>query len=279
MRILFFLTFCLTSFCLSAQDNTVFKMSRQILYELEYQRDSNDLSSKKKEVMELLANDSLSLFQTLKKGQWDSVILKNKGNPSFSPYRTDFEDSEYPLDYKIFKFPNRTLVADSYNLFALDYQYYKTTDDFDWEIFPDTLLVAEKYIVQKACLMYGGRRWTAWFCPSIPLSDGPYIFSGLPGLIFNLHDESNSWIFTLLAMKPTDREVEVDMEKFQNLIPKSEFFRSRADFILNQSLIWKAQGMVTIPDPEQFQKAVAADKEKAKRVNYCIEIFTLSPLC
>lgn len=273
MQILLLLLIYFINTSAYAQNSTVFKMSEQVLYQLEYQPDSNDNSIKRKEVMELLINDNFSLFQTLKKGQWDSVILKNKNNPSFSPYRTEFDDSEYPLDYEVFKFPDKTLVAESYDLFASDYQYYQSTNEFDWELLPDTQVIANHYLVQKAALTHGGRQWTAWFCPSIPIPDGPYIFSGLPGLIFNMHDEKKYWSFTLLALQSTDREVEVDRDKFNKLMTKAKFFRSRADFILNQSQILKARGTVRFPSTEQFQEAVAADKKRAKKDNNWIELY------
>jgi GLPGLI family protein len=45
---------------------------------------------------------------------------------------------------------------------------------------------------QKATTEFGGRKWTAWFCEEIPLSDGPYKFKGLPGLIVKISDADNS---------------------------------------------------------------------------------------
>lgn len=53
------------------------------------------------------------------------------------------------------------------------------------------------YACTKATTSYGGREYEAWFAPEIPISDGPYIFGGLPGLIIKLSDTKGHYVFTL----------------------------------------------------------------------------------
>ncbi len=54
---------------------------------------------------------------------------------------------------------------------------------------------------QKASVDYGGRKWTAWFSTEISLQEGPYIFSGLPGLIVKIYDEHLDYDFSLMQVK------------------------------------------------------------------------------
>jgi hypothetical protein len=49
----------------------------------------------------------------------------------------------------------------------------------------------------KATTSFAGRNYEAWFTPEIPISDGPYKFYGLPGLIFKICDKKNQHVFTL----------------------------------------------------------------------------------
>ena len=44
----------------------------------------------------------------------------------------------------------------------------------------------------------GGRECVAWFSKDIPLNEGPYKFRGLPGLIFEILDTRNQFIFKLI---------------------------------------------------------------------------------
>lgn len=59
----------------------------------------------------------------------------------------------------------------------------------------------------QAMVCYGGRNYVAWYNPDIPISDGPYIFAGLPGLIVKISDEQEWYTFTLreVKLKPHER--------------------------------------------------------------------------
>ena len=50
---------------------------------------------------------------------------------------------------------------------------------------------------QRAETSYGGREYVAWFTDSIPIADGPYVFSGLPGLILKVEDKENWFRFEI----------------------------------------------------------------------------------
>lgn len=69
-----------------------------------------------------------------------------------------------------------------------------------WKILPDKEKF-ENYEVQKAEVDYGGRHWTAWFTQQIPISEGPYIFHGLPGLIVKIMDDKDEFSFVLTQVK------------------------------------------------------------------------------
>lgn len=58
---------------------------------------------------------------------------------------------------------------------------------------------------QKATASYKGRVWEAWFSKEYPVSDGPYTFSGLPGIIVSLKDAENDHIFNLARIKKVSR--------------------------------------------------------------------------
>ena len=74
-----------------------------------------------------------------------------------------------------------------------------------WKIESETQTIAN-YPCQKAELDFGGRKWTAWFTTKIPIQDGPYKFSGLPGLIVALNDHSGSHNFVLKGANKLENE-------------------------------------------------------------------------
>ncbi|MFS4471870.1 GLPGLI family protein [Chryseobacterium sp. T20] len=75
--------------------------------------------------------------------------------------------------------------------------YYQEDRSVKWEI-TNMMEKQNGYSAQKAVAEFGGRVWTAWFTKEIPLSDGPYKFSGLPGLIVKLEDDRGDYKFDLV---------------------------------------------------------------------------------
>ncbi len=78
---------------------------------------------------------------------------------------------------------------------------YNEEPKFNWKISNDKQKIGE-YEAQKATTEFGGRKWTAWFTESIPFPDGPYKFSGLPGLIVKIEDAEKNFSWVLTANKP-----------------------------------------------------------------------------
>ncbi len=75
--------------------------------------------------------------------------------------------------------------------------YYPEDRPIKWEITSD-VQNQNGYPSQKAVVNFGGRIWTAWFTKDINISDGPYKFSGLPGLIVKLEDDKGDYRFDLV---------------------------------------------------------------------------------
>ncbi|MDH6251738.1 GLPGLI family protein [Chryseobacterium sp. H1D6B] len=75
--------------------------------------------------------------------------------------------------------------------------YYQEDRPLKWEI-TDVKEKQNGYTAQKAVANFGGRIWTAWFTKDIAISDGPYKFSGLPGLIVKLEDDNGDYKFDLV---------------------------------------------------------------------------------
>ncbi|WP_223598322.1 GLPGLI family protein [Chryseobacterium sp. GVT01B] len=75
--------------------------------------------------------------------------------------------------------------------------YYQEDRPVKWNV-TDIVDKQNGYPAQKAVAEFGGRVWTAWFTNEIPVSDGPYKFSGLPGLIVKLEDDKGDYKFDLV---------------------------------------------------------------------------------
>lgn len=108
------------------------------------------------------------------------------------------------------------LLKDKHNI------YSDTLRPFTWEITPlekkiDTLTCF------KAITVYRGRAFVAWFAPSIPISEGPWKFFGLPGLIIELYDD--------------EREIYWKLQSFQNseeIIPRTGVAKGNFNLFVNE---------------------------------------------
>jgi hypothetical protein len=77
-----------------------------------------------------------------------------------------------------------------------NHRYVDKGVHLDWKLFPEGKKI-QGYACQKATASYRGRKYTAWYCPEIAISEGPYVFGGLPGLILEIYDDREHYKFSL----------------------------------------------------------------------------------
>lgn len=75
---------------------------------------------------------------------------------------------------------------------------------------------------QKATAYFGGRKWEAWFSKDYPINDGPYKFSGLPGLVLMVRDTEDAHVFNLIQIKK--------ISSIFDLVPKTNKQVSREEY-------------------------------------------------
>ena len=85
---------------------------------------------------------------------------------------------------------------------------YTEEPKFNWKITHEKQKIGE-YEAQKATTEFGGRQWTAWFTEAIPFPDGPYKFSGLPGLIVKIEDADKNYSWELKGNKKIENYSEL----------------------------------------------------------------------
>ena len=154
---------------------------------------------------------------------------------------------------------------------ASDRFYFgKDKNIFNWQIETETKEI-KGYKVQKAITNFAGRDYVAWFTPDVPISDGPYKFNGLPGLILEISDVENEWNFEFFGLKKLSPKQDFKL-KFNQLIKtslaelKATNLRYRKDpftYINNPN--------ITI-SPEVHQKYIESFAEMLEKENNPIEL-------
>lgn len=70
----------------------------------------------------------------------------------------------------------------------------------DW-VLRDSIRTIQGYACQLATCHYHGRDYEAWFTPEIAVSEGPWKFNGLPGLILEVYDTKKHYQFKLVGLR------------------------------------------------------------------------------
>ena len=115
-----------------------------------------------------------------------------------------------------------------YEYLQIGGNYYYTEDKTkpQWILEPaDTIICS--YSCKKAKTSFRGRNYTAWYTNEIPISDGPWKFWGLPGLILKVTDEKNEYSFESVAItKPRYIDAIYLYIEDYFLITKKKFYES-----------------------------------------------------
>ena len=102
---------------------------------------------------------------------------------------------------KIFKnYPNRKITTIDNIPMSGSYKYVEEKEKPSWKMQAGTLNVCG-YECKKATATFRGRNYTAWYAPQIAISDGPWKFWGLPGLILKISDDQEHYVFECAAIE------------------------------------------------------------------------------
>lgn len=187
---------------------SIFGQGTRIAYEYEFAPNINQKDSIKKETVFLDIRKDGSKFYSQKKFLADSLRdeymkkMRATGSTNFNFKGNNPGSVKYTVEksYPDFNIVLKTPI--NTNNYAI-----KKEKAIVWKIEPDTKKI-DKFMVQKATTEFGGRSWTAWFTQELPFQDGPYKFSGLPGLILEMQDNTGTHAYKFIGLKKFD-DVEI----------------------------------------------------------------------
>lgn len=175
-------------------------------YNYEFWQDSTSQNSLTACQMVLQIGSSVSKFTDIRNFLCDSIYFKNIGvdrwvTSDLIAKVTMGNIGNLMTNYFIYKnFPEKgKIFLKQYD----DQKFYSVRQQMkmNWtlEAGGDTVILG--YRCQKAFASYAGREYIAWFTTQIPISEGPYKFNGLPGLILKISDTKHQHCFSLVSIK------------------------------------------------------------------------------
>lgn len=220
-------------------------------YELTY-KPSIKNKTIKTDIFYLDSLDKRSVF--IRKEKWESDSLFTAKSPVLSLGT---------MNFKIVKDLEASSVILKDELF-IGVISYKETADLHWKLLPEKRNI-ETLQVQKAETDYGGRHWIAWFTQEIPVFDGPYVFMGLPGLIIELKDADNEYLWKLKGSKKNVRSaLQTESLMDESLMSKEAYIKNKENFI-NDPLPFLMQSMADISKSLEIMNKMNQQAEAIKK--------------
>ncbi|SHK29686.1 GLPGLI family protein [Epilithonimonas mollis] len=255
------------------------QQSTRFIYQVSMTPDSTN-AEKKTELAYLDTDGKKSIFYAENSLKRDSVMERMRATKNFD--RTQMQNLRSNINFSIDKDLNsQSLVYKS--RIGRDQYSYNESPDFQWKILPETVKIGD-YQTQKAETKFGGRTWYAWFTQEVPLQDGPYKFSGLPGLIVKAQDAKGDYSFDLMQTKkiaeiqqPQTRGQYINLSKNKYADMEKKFQKDPASFINAQrnsggGPAGRGGGNRPGMDPKQMQEMQKRMEAEVKSRNNPIEL-------
>jgi len=208
---------------------TAFAQTNRFVYQVTMKPDASNKTDVKTENAYLDISAEKSMFYSENRIKRDSVMKANFQSGGARGFNRDqMESLRSNINYSIEKDKKNQKILYKDRL-GRDIYSYEEDRPLDWKILSETTKIGE-YKVQKAETDFGGRKWTAWFTTDLPYQDGPYKFTGLPGLVVKAEDSEGDYSFDLMKnYKISDFP---EMTTFGNIIKvkRSDYVKQQEKF-------------------------------------------------
>ncbi len=206
---------------LSAQEYTkIDTVLKEFYYNYQFQPDSTDMGKQQSQAMVLQIGKLHSKFTPVNRLLFDSLLFKTRNMDKhialnmIMPYISQAPISDFCC-YRLLKnYPKKGMYELWGNFGGRAYAKEDGKLQFNWKLntAKDTTILG--YKCYKAACRFAGRDYVAWYTPDIPISNGPYKFTGLPGLILSVADTKNQHRFHIYKIKDNvKREIFLFLKK------------------------------------------------------------------
>lgn len=226
----YFLILSILSFtCLFSQQKAEKSLSElEVQYEYSFVRDTTDVdqSHRFKELMLLDFNSNTSLFYSQ---QYVAAreIFKKAAAAAQTSSNVEIRAADLPkykVGYSIYREGSKIYFTSHINR---DFYTFENTY-LSWDTNYKDVKTILGYKCNKATTKFGNRIYTAWYTKDIPVSEGPYRFKGLTGLILEISDANKYHSFIAIGIE----KKEVEIAPLQKGIPvtREMYIKKREEF-------------------------------------------------
>ena len=184
-----------------------------VTYEAMMTKDSVKPTEHKFDRLVLMVGDSISTCYSNTMHRFDSAftVTVRKGGETYrsvNHFIDENGDVWVPDVYKYYAKKRMTVVhrMEVPGNFVPIFLYDEPLSLMDWKMSFETKEILG-YQCFKAECDFRGRHWTAWFTMQIPVQDGPWKFSGLPGLILQMEESREHYAFRCIGIETRKKPI------------------------------------------------------------------------
>lgn len=194
-----------------------------------------------------IASDGLSKFSSYKNLTVDSLLM------ALTPEQIGVAATEGKLSTGDFmtvykNYPEGKLTH--LDKICMDWlRYEEDMPQMNWEL-TDSVVNVLGYECRGAVCDFRGRKWTAFYTEDIPVMDGPWKFSGLPGLIMKVSDDKENYKFECIGIKSAGNRPITIYKVPYNKTSRSKYYDTKHRYEINPYAYFEATGAghVTVTD-------------------------------
>lgn len=254
-----------------------FSQATRFVYQVTMKPNANDKSDVKTELAYLDVTPEKSVFVSEKSVKRDSLMERMRATNNFSFNREQMDALRSNINYTIEKDLINQKTSHKQRI-GRDVYTYEEDRTLEWKIFPETMMI-DQYKAQKASTTFTGRVWNAWFTMDIPFQDGPYKFSGLPGLVLKVEDEQGDYSFDLRESKKIEALASTQQRGTVVKLKRKDFEKQQDKFQKDPSSFFNGAMMGggrpsgnRQPDPNRMREMENRIKEEIAKNNNPIEL-------
>lgn len=120
-------------------------------------------------------------------------------------------------------------------IYVYNYEYIDEVLDLKWKLSKGSKTIIG-YDCKSATTTFRGRRYTVWYTNEIPISDGPYLFRGLPGLILEVEVMTGDFRFIATGIDKKKQDIYILSNPNIKKTDRASFRRAEKSFHLNPGI-------------------------------------------
>lgn len=254
-----------------------FSQATRFVYQVTMKPNANDKSDVKTELAYLDITPEKSVFVSEKSVKRDSLMERMRATNNFSFNREQMDALRSNINYTIEKDLINQKTSHKQRI-GRDVYTYEEDRSIEWKILPETTMI-DQYKAQKASTTFAGRVWNAWFTMDVPFQDGPYKFSGLPGLVLKVEDEQGDYSFDLRESKKIEALASTQQRGTVVKLKRKDFEKQLEKYQKDPSSFFNSTMMGggrpdsnRQPDPNRMREMESRIKEEIAKNNNPIEL-------